>query len=202
MLQISWLIVALLLAGVATAQSDFSAEIVTQKSDTNPPKIYLSKDKMRIESTKKDPRNSGIVIMNLRTETAIVLMDQQHAYMELPVQMASQRNAYNFFRAGDIENACSSWLISGKNKGGSCHKVSNDTVNGRPAVKYEGTSASGEATTFWIDSKIAFPVKWEDKKSSGELRNIQEGALPASLFEVPAGYTKFDMGSMMQQRPQ
>jgi len=44
-------------------------------------------------------------------------------------------------------------------------------------------------------------VKWEGKNASWELRNIQEGSQPASLFEVPAGYTKFDMGSMMQ-RPQ
>jgi hypothetical protein len=43
-------------------------------------------------------------------------------------------------------------------------------------------------------------VKWQGKSSSGELRDIQEGAQPASLFEVPAGFTKFDMGSMMQQR--
>jgi len=32
------------------------------------------------------------------------------------------------------------------------------------------------------------------------MRNIQEGAQPASLFEIPAGYTKMDMGSMMQQK--
>jgi hypothetical protein len=31
------------------------------------------------------------------------------------------------------------------------------------------------------------------------VRNIQEGSQPASLFEVPAGYTKFDMGGAMKQ---
>jgi hypothetical protein len=44
-------------------------------------------------------------------------------------------------------------------------------------------------------------VKWETKNSSGELRNIQEGPQPASLFEVPAGFTKMDMGGMMQMQP-
>jgi hypothetical protein len=43
-------------------------------------------------------------------------------------------------------------------------------------------------------------VKWEGKSNSGELRNIQEGAQPASLFEIPAGFTKMDLGGMMQQR--
>jgi hypothetical protein len=43
-------------------------------------------------------------------------------------------------------------------------------------------------------------VKWQGKDSGGELRNIQEGSQPASLFEVPAGYTKMDMGGMMQRK--
>lgn len=200
--QFSWLVVVLL-AGVAAAQSDFSAEIVNgQKADASgPTKIFISKDKMRIESGKKDPRDSAAVIVNMGTQTALVLMDQQHMYMEVPVQMASQRQAYAFFRAGDVENACSSWLNAGKNKGGSCHKVGSDTVNGRSAIKYEGTNAKGDSGFFWIDPKIAFPVKWEEGKTgSGELRNIQEGSQPSSLFEVPAGYTKMDMGGMMQRQ--
>ena len=53
---------------------------------------------------------------------------------------------------------------------------------------------------FWLDPKLRFPVKWQGKDGSGEMRNIQEGPQPASLFEVPAGYTKMDMGGMMQQR--
>jgi hypothetical protein len=30
------------------------------------------------------------------------------------------------------------------------------------------------------------------------LTNIQEGEPAASLFQIPAGYTKMDMGNMMQ----
>ena len=78
--------------------------------------------------------------------------------------------------------------------------MGSDTVNGRSAIKYEGTNASGDSGTFWVDPKIAFPIKWQGKNSSGELRNIQEGSQPGSLFEVPAGYTKFDMGGMMQRQ--
>jgi hypothetical protein len=187
-------------AAEAVAQSDFSADVFdTQKSDTAAQaKIYISKDKIRVEPAKKDPRGGGAFIMNLATQTSTVLMDQQHMYMEMPVQMAAQRNAYNFFRAGDVENACSAWLGTAKNKGGSCHKIGSDTVNGRSAIKYEGTNANGDSGTFWIDPKIAFPIKWQGKNSSGELRNIVEGSQPASLFEVPAGYNKLDMGSMMQ----
>jgi hypothetical protein len=54
----------------------------------------------------------------------------------------------------------------------------------------------------WLDPKLRFPVKWQGKSSAGELRNIQEGTQSASLFEIPAGYTKMDIGHMMQQHSQ
>jgi hypothetical protein len=104
-----------------------------------------------------------------------------------------------------VENACSDWLQLPQNKGGSCHKAGTETVNGRSCVKYEGTNANGETGTVWLDPKLRFPVKWQGKNSeTWELRNIEEGSQPASLFEIPAGYTKFDMGGMggMPQRPQ
>ena len=197
-------LVALLLgATVALAQTEFSAEVMsTEKSETaSQAKMYFAKDKLRIEPTKKDARGSGSVIINLASQTTTVLMDQQRMYMEMPAQLANQRAGYNFFRTGDVENACSDWLQMEQNKGGTCHKVGSETVNGRSTVKYEGTNAKGESGTIWLDPKLRFPVKWQGKSGAGELRNIQEGSQPASLFEVPSDYKKFDMGKMTQ-RPQ
>jgi hypothetical protein len=140
--------------------------------------------------------------MNFASPTSDVLMTQQHMYMEMPAQAMNQRGLYSFFRTGDVENACSDWLKMERNKGGTCHKVGNETVNGRSAVKYEGMNSSGEASSVWLDPKLRFPVKWQGKSSAGELRNIQEGTQSASLFEIPAGYTKMDIGHMMQQHSQ
>jgi hypothetical protein len=204
MIRVSCFVALLVLASLALAQTEFSAEIVdTQKAETaSKAKIYFAKDKMRIESAASNARGmGGAVIVNFAAGTSTVLMDQQHMYMEIPIQMANQRSAYNFFRTGDADAACADWLQQEKNKGGSCHKVGSDTVNGRSTVKYEGTSASGDSNTFWIDPKLRFPVKWQGKNNGGELRNIQEGSQPSSLFEIPAGYAKMDMGGMMQ-RPQ
>jgi hypothetical protein len=187
------------------AQTEFSAEIVdTQKPDTpTQAKVYFARDKMRIESQEHNSRGQGVFIMNFATQTSDVLMTQQHMYMEMPTQTMNQRGLYSFFRTGDVEDACSDWLKMDRNKGGTCRKVGNETVNGRSAVKYEGTNSSGEASSVWLDPKLRFPVKWQGKNSGGgELRNIQEGTQSASLFEIPAGYTKMDIGSMMQQRSQ
>jgi len=200
MTRVSCFIAVLVMASVALAQTEFSADMVDAQKGSQA-KIYMAKDKMRFEPAEKGQRGMGAFIVNLTTQTSTVLMDQQHMYMEMPSQMAAQRNPYKFFRVDDVENACGDWLQQQWNKGGTCHKVGSDTVNGRSTVKYEGTNSNGDAGTVWLDTKLHFPVKWVGKNGGGELRNIQEGSQPASLFEVPAGYTKFDMGSMMQ-RPQ
>jgi len=202
--RISCFFALMLVASFVVAQTEFSAEIVDLQKPGTPAqaKIYFTKDKLRIEPKRSDPGPPAAVIVNFATQTSTVLMAPQHMYMEMPSQAQSRRMGYAsaFFQTGDVENACGDWQKIGHNQGGSCHKVGNETVNGRNTVKYETTNASGEVSHFWLDPKLRFPVKWEGKSSGGELRNIQEGAQPASLFEIPAGFTKMDMGGMMQQR--
>ena len=187
----------------AIAQTEFSADVVTTKQSGSSVamKLYLGKDKMRIESMDQGRENQGVGILSFSTQTVIVLMKQQQKYMEMPAaQSPGQRLMYNFFQTGDVENACGDWQKIARNQSGTCHKVGHETVNGRNTVKYEGTNSKGESGYFWLDPQLRFPVKWQEKDNSGgELRNIQEGPQPASLFQVPAGYTKFDMGGMMQQ---
>jgi len=182
------------------AQTEFSGEVVDAKRENKAPtKVFFGKDKMRFESQASDSKG-GAVIMDFTSHTFLVLMPQQHMYMQMPAEMMDKRGMYNFFRTGDVENACADWLQLEKNKGGTCHKAGNDSVNGRSTIKYEGTNASGESSTVWIDPKLRFPVKWQSKDGAGELRNIQEGSQPSSLFEVPAGYNKMEMGGMMQRK--
>jgi len=191
----------ILAAGLMLAQTEFSAEIVDLQKPGAPTtaKVYFGKDKLRIESQNSGARAGGALIMNLATQTSTVLLPQQHMYMEMPAQSQAQRLGYAFFQTGDVENACSDWQKLASNKGGSCHKVGDESVNRRETVKYESANASGETNQFWLDPKLRFPIKWQGK-NSGELRNIQEGSQPSRLFEVPAGFTKMEMpASMMQQ---
>ena len=200
--RISCFCALLLAASFVVGQAEFSADIVDLQKPGTPTtaRIFFAKDKMRIESQTASAHGGGVVIMNFATQTGTVLMAQQHMYMEMPIQAQTQRMGYAaaFFQAGDVENACGDWQKMGHTQG-SCHKVGSDTVSGRSTVKYETTNASGDASHFWLDPKLRFPVKWEGKNNSGELRNIQEGAQAASLFEVPAGFTKMDIGAMMQR---
>lgn len=196
------LLASLLTTAAALAQSEFSADIVdhTAKGNHTTTKVYFGKDKMRFDSMGEGNRGTGAVIMDMSTESYVVLMPQQHMYMEMPASAMENRGMFSFFKSGDVDNACGDWLKLATNKGGTCHKDRSETVNGRSTVKYEGTNAKGESSTVWLDSKVRFPIKWESKNGGGELQNIQEGSQPASLFQVPAGYTKMDMGGMMQHR--
>ena len=50
-----------------------------------------------------------------------------------------------------------------------------------------------------MDTKLRCVVKTDEAAGGSKLRNIHEASQPASLFEVPAGYTKFDLGGIMKQ---
>ena len=197
-----YVLAVVLVSSFVMAQTEFSADIIDLGKSGTPTqaKIYFAKDKMRLEPQNAGARGAGAVIVNFGTQTSTVLMAQQRMYMEMPAQTQAQRMSYAsaFFRTGDVENACADWQKVNTNQGRTCHKVGSDSVNGRSTVKYEATDANGDVH-FWLDPKLRFPVKWDGKNSGGELRNIQEGSQPASLFEIPAGYTKMDMGAMMQR---
>jgi len=186
-------------AAAVFAQEDFSAEIVKSNKgqQMSEGKIYVTKDKMRFESEGGNDRNA-VAIVNFATRTNRVLMPTQKMYIEMPGGMgpAAQRTR-NFFRPADPENACSDWMKLTTKPGAECHKVGSATVNGRNTVEYEAKSSDGGAGHIWLDRKIVFPVKWDDKDGGGgELRNIKEGSQPASLFEIPSDYQKMDLGSM------
>ncbi len=186
------------------AQEDFSADMVTQHDGKPMPtgKIYATKDKMRFEGQDKGSRAGGAVVVNFTTQTSAVLMAERKMYMEMPLGQGPSGGARPyFFRPKDVSDACSEWVQQAMNKGGTCKKIGSATVNGRSTVEYEGTNAKGETSQVWLDDKIAFPIKWQSQNGGGELQNIKEGSQPASLFEIPSDYQKFQMPAGMPGMP-
>ena len=204
----------LLAIGQLALAQEFSADVVNLQREGGLSKMYVGKDKVRMEMKEKSGNggmNSGALIIDTVQKKNIVLMAERQMYMELP-QGQMTPMAQNFWRPPDPDDACPQWKemaakVAERSRSAkqltSCRKVGTETLNGRSAIKYEGTSSDGKTGNVWVDSKLRFVVKTLGSEGNGfELRNIQEGSQPASLFEVPAGYTKFDMGGMMQQRPQ
>jgi hypothetical protein len=200
------LLIMFCFGGFAAAQ-DFSADMVSLKPAREgiQGKIYVSGEKVRFEFP-GEQAHEGILIWNTGDEKRVVLMPQQHMYMEFGEKIPG--HAFAFWRPSDVDNACPEWRrlalqMKTEDKIGSCHKVGPDVVNGRGAVKYEGTSSDGKSAQVWLDAKLRAMIKVVDSNGGGmEMHNIQEGSQPASLFEIPSGYQKFDMGAMDRQRPQ
>lgn len=206
-----WLTLCALLFPLLTLSlyaQEFSADFVNtakDKQDAGPSKIYVGKDKMRIDSQDRGQMGGGAAIMNFADQKMIILIPQQKMYMEsMPQIVKQERNMW--FRPEDPNNACPQYesLVKKYNpkENVTCRKVGPDVVNGRPTIKYAGTSNKGSGYV-WVDPKLRFVIKWQDDQGGGmELRNIQEGSQSASLFEVPSDYHKFDMQQMMRQRQQ
>lgn len=194
--------VVLLLLPLAAAQTTphltpFSADM--QFSSNRGPaamhemsgKIYVSHQHMRMDMG-GGPRGGAIMITDFATKTTDTLMPEQHMYMEFKAdQMQRPGMGPNIRPVPNPNNPCAN------EQGMTCKNLGVEQVNGRTCDHWQITLKNGEVSNMWIDQKIHFPIKTVTQDSSWELTNIQEGEPAASLFEIPAGYQKMDMGGMM-----
>jgi hypothetical protein len=192
----------LAISGMATAQADFSADIVNAKAPSPfPTKIFATKGKLRFQQQDRKGNPSSIMLVDLNALNSVVLIPQQHLYVKASrPQIPGQGVA--FFQPADVANACLDWQKIAELKG-ECRKVGSETVNGRDTVKYENVAADKSVSYIWIDPKLHFPVQWGGPVGTRELRNIQEAPQAAELFEIPAGYKKRNLGgdSAQPQKP-
>lgn len=187
----------------AQAPQPFSADYSTTSPSGNANmkgKFYFSLPKMRIDMSDIGSHGgpfSGPVsmIVDGDAKTAYMLMSQQHMYMEFPTD--NNPMMQRIPKMKDLNgDPCST------QEGATCKKLGTEAINGRTCDKWEMTQKEGKKETLWIDQKIHFPIKTQSSDGmTSEFTNIQEGAQAASLFKVPDGYQKMDLGSMGGKRP-
>jgi hypothetical protein len=140
------------------------------------------------------------MIHDMPGKVTYMLMPQQRMYMEMHAGQNTMQRGPKMpdLKSYDPEHPCANEpdMV--------CEKVGSETVNGRSTDKWIfRNKKSGDTTTAWVDKKLHFPVKTVNSGGSEmNLTNIQEGTPSASLFEIPAGYRKFDMGAMMGSHAQ
>jgi len=160
-------------------------------------KVYVSRKHMRIDFTGMGGPGRGrmIMITNFATKTSDILMPEQHMYMESKADDTQGRQpgmGPSIKPLADPHNPCASL------EGWSCKNLGTDQVKGRTCDHWQVTDKKGKVSNLWIDQKIHFAIKAVSPDSSFELTNIKEGEPSASLFEIPSGYQKMDMGGMMK----
>lgn len=141
--------------------------------------IYMSRSVLRMET------NDGALLIDLNSGNLVMLMPDQGMYMEMPSGTGM---------APDYESEpCAAYNDR--------EKQGTETVSGRATTKWrclgQHKIASGPApsdTTMWFDDTLKFWIREvRDSGETTELRNIEAGAQPDSLFKIPDGLQKLTM---------
>ena len=176
---------------VAQRPIEFKANVkMVDASDgtTSTGVMYFGGAKIRTELS-KDGQNI-IVLADPVAKSQLIMMPDDKMYMELPMGQGPVNMPIT--GSSDPTNPC-----SGGSGNTDCVKGATESVNGHPAVRWEYTNHEGTRTRAWVSTKLRFPVKTEDDDGGKmEISNIAEGPQAATLFAIPAGYTKMDFGGM------
>jgi hypothetical protein len=180
----------------------FSADMATTSSHGNlnmTGKVYFSLPNMRIDMNNvSGAKSSGpmggkmSIIVDTPAKKMYMLMTEQHMYMEF----STDQNSPMTQRMPNIQDMIKSGDMCAGHEDATCKKVGTESIDGRACDKWEMTEKSGKTETFWMDQKLHFPIKMVSGDMTTVYTNIKEGAQDASIFKVPAGFQKFDMGSM------
>jgi outer membrane lipoprotein-sorting protein len=181
------LVLAVLLSGVAALAlaAEFSADMVHKMGTmTKEGKVYVKGKKMRTESG----MGQGITIVDGDTGTVWVLQPAQKMYMEM--------------KKGATQPAQTTQSDEELTKVADKKFLGTETVNGYQCEKYLYTYRDKTlgTMTMWNATKLGQAIKMvhqsPEGESSFEYRNIKEGGVADSLFQVPAGYKKMEMPGM------
>ena len=153
-------------------------------------KIYVKGDKMRMDTRKEGEKTSTI---NRIDKKIIWIVDHRDKmYMEMPAMVDT-------LQASKIDVDLTK--IADKKK------VGTEKVNGYKCNKYLITYKDKSMGTMsqWISKKLDYPIKMVYHSSYGDMyteyKNIKEGRVKDSVFEIPKGYKKMAMPSMGGQMP-
>jgi hypothetical protein len=170
----------------ASIAAEFTADLLLkQAGETITGKVYVKGDKIRQEYLQGGEKQ----VMIFRHDKGItwVLIPAEKIYME----MSSQEGvAYDPQFDQNIEDKAEIKLL-GK-----------ETVNGYVCDKYQyiyHDKAMGTLTQ-WFSKKLDYPIKSEYKAPKSymftEYKNIKEGKVDNSLFEVPGDYALMSIPGM------
>jgi hypothetical protein len=181
---------------------EFSAVMVdSHGSDMARTPFNVGDGKVRWATTRGDSV-TGAVILDFRRRTLVALDDQTQQYYTPSGDDPVTEMADLFFimRPSDVRDPCKGWNAAAMADKAepphfACQHLGADTVNGRPADKWQLTyKRSGKTGYAWIDPELHYLVKMQDPaaQTTMQVRNVKEGPQALSLFAVPPSYTKMD----------
>lgn len=159
-------------------------------------RVYVSGLKMRMDMGTAERKTSMLSDMNPGAKS-YTGSHADRSYLEFqPDQKdAKKRNQAadlaRFMRSGG--DLCAA--RTGEAAEGTCKKLGSKVIGGRSCDEYELVSEGGRKQTLCMDARLHFPLRMGTESGSSELQNIAEGPQPDSVFALPPGYTKKEVGS-------
>jgi len=162
---------------------EFKADMIhhiTGESKSGP--IFVKGALYRMEQ--KEEGQQIIVIVNQDTGVIRVLIPERKQYIEFPANdpSALMNDPFQSVKYM-VSPAC----------GAASKLVGTETVNGYVCDKYVISMQDTDVITEWVSQKLKFPIKIVNHTAQDtftEFRNIKEGSIVDTLFQLPAGYTK------------
>jgi len=190
------------LSGSLAQAQQFSADLFSGNASgqivVTPGRIYVADTKVRIE-TSNFP--DGFLIVDTVPPASYLVRPAQRIFMDSKQSSRLTR----LFVPLDPTDPCAQWrtmaAVAGLADTGTWHCQAGERVSleGRSAVKFTVLSPHGNSTR-WIDPQLRFPLRIEDEDGAAfELRNVRQAPQPASKFEIPAGYRKFEPRLVLEQ---
>jgi len=179
-------------AQMSRPQAEYSADSTIQNEEgTIQQKVYVTPTKERKEML-TGAGDGGIQIFRYDTKVMWILMPSEHMYME---------HSMTGSRPQGQGPDPSQWTYEDTAMG-------EETLNGVRVTKYKTIATSTDGKKYggfsWrtsqgisIKQDLLYKEGNEKKRMLTELTNVQVGRQDPKLFEIPEGFTKFDMGGMM-----
>ncbi len=187
-------LVGVLPAGAAqrsVPQVEYSADSISQTEDiTMQEHVYVTPTKERHEMQGGANAENPIRIFRRDTKVMWQLMPSEKMYMEHKMGQGNPR-----------ERDMSQWDFDETVMG-------EEVLNGMKVTKYKTIATSSDGKKYggfsWrtkegisIKTDLLYKEGNEKHRMMTELKNVKIGKQDPQLFEIPQGYTKFDMGGMM-----
>jgi hypothetical protein len=179
-------------AQLSRPQVEYSADETMQTEEmTMEQHVYVTPAKERKEML-TGSGDGAVQIFRYDNKVMLQLMPSEKMYMEHSLEKAAAQNKGKDISQWDFEETV----------------MGEEVLNGMKVTKYKTIATSTDGKKYggfsWrtkegisIKSDLLYKEGNEKKRMFTELKNVKIGRQDPKLFEVPEGFTKFDMAGMM-----
>ncbi len=203
------LLIALPLSYGTLAQAQAFEGVIEFTKTTGPVvttyRYFVKGDFIRIEEVSSRGEVQGIMLVDTHDKTVTALSPERKLYMDVPNMRLPKDVETQVQKTSDMKEIagykCEKWVVkSPKEDRVITYWVAADDFNFFVPL-LEALNRKDEQAVFFLqikDAKGVFPMLGVEHKLDGaevsrlEVSKVTKGAQKASLFEIPAGYNKFE----------